>query len=179
MEAVTNALTGLFRPVQYSDDSLIALEYTSKGFLPVMLADSVTEDINAIDFLGQEVVNSHPQVKDWLVSPPSSVGLDSLTTKKGKYKPLGNVRLSSIYPVVEGYKHYTSVGLRLGFEEPVGFHRADLKVSFTPSTGIPTDEQWHVNSNYEYLDWRFYFQYNGTDSKAATGLVPDWIPILS
>ncbi len=34
MDAISNAETGLFRPVPLADGSLIAFEYTSKGFVP-------------------------------------------------------------------------------------------------------------------------------------------------
>jgi len=34
---LTNAETGYFRPMVFSDDSLIAFEYSGEGFLPVML----------------------------------------------------------------------------------------------------------------------------------------------
>jgi len=163
MEAVTNAETGFFRPVPLENDSLVVFRFTAKGFQPAMIRDTVIEDISAIRFLGQEVVKKRPIVKKWLVSPPSSVNIDSAITKKAAYNGLMHLRVESAYPIVEGYKDYAALGARVEIGEPVGFHSSDLTVSYSPDTELPDNERFHVNWNYDYLQWNLNFQYNGAD----------------
>jgi PAS domain S-box-containing protein len=108
MEIVSNAETGFFRPVPVSEDSLIAMCYTGKGFLPVMLPNQKPEYVNAIQFLGNEVVENHPLVKDWKIPAPASIVLDSLGVSTNSYNTLKDTKLASVYPIVEGYKAYTA-----------------------------------------------------------------------
>ena len=42
MDVISNAETGLFRPLPLADGSLIAFEYTSKGFIPARVPTPVS-----------------------------------------------------------------------------------------------------------------------------------------
>ena len=163
MEAITNGITGFFRPVQISEDSLIAFNYGTEGFSPVMIANTTTEDINPIKYLGQEIVKQHPIVKDWKIQSPREIYLDTLIIDSGHYNGLANMSLNTFYPIVEGYKNYTAVGMHFDFSEPIGFHRAELSTSYTPSVQVPDDEKLHVSFDYNYLDWHLNFKYNDAD----------------
>jgi hypothetical protein len=163
MEAVTNAVTGFFRPLPLTDDSLIVFRFTHEGFMPVKVRDSTIEDVSAIRFLGQEVVENHPVVTEWIAASPASVQLDTVQTYRGKYRPLANIGISSLYPVIEGYKVYPAVGLRLDLAEHLGFHRSHITAAYTPNNTLPADERWHVGWNYKYLNWNLRFNYNGSD----------------
>lgn len=163
MDAVSNCETGFFRPIPLSDDSLIVFRYTGKGFVPVMIESRPLEDVSATRYMGQMVVDKHPIVKEWMADSPASVNIDSLTTYSGRYRALSHVRLTSIYPVVEGYKHYTAAGLKFNFADPLTLHNFDVTASFTPSTGIPDDEKWHIKANYSRMNWSAGFRYNAAD----------------
>jgi len=163
MEAVTNSETGFFRPLPVSDDSLIDMNYTGKGFMPVKIANNTIEDINAIKFLGQKIVKKYPLLKDWVIKSPVSINLDTLNSDSGKYYDFSYMKLSSLYPIVEGYKHYTSVGMRVNFTTPIGFHDASMTASYSPSRGLPSDERWHARFDYSYLGWDLSLKYNSAD----------------
>ncbi len=163
MEAVTNSETGFFRPLPISDDSLIVMNYTGKGFMPVKIADTTIEDISAIQFLGQQIVTKHPEVKEWVIDSPASINLDTLAVDSGSFNGLRHINLASLYPIVEGYKHYTSVGLNANFSSPIGFHNASISTSYTPSRGISNDEKWHAKINYSYMGWALHAKYNAAD----------------
>ena len=60
MDWLTNAETGMFRPLPLSADSLLAFRYTGKGFLPVILENRRREDVSAIRYLGYDVVVNKP-----------------------------------------------------------------------------------------------------------------------
>ncbi|HZY09518.1 MAG TPA: hypothetical protein VFF29_00035 [Bacteroidota bacterium] len=165
MEALTNCETGFFRPLPISKDSLMVFRYSGKGFIPVMIANETCEDASAVKFLGQEVVEKYPIVESWKLDPPSPsrINIDSLTTYSGEYNGMRNIKLASAYPIVEGYKDYTSVGMKLNFFEPVGLHSALLTASYSPSKKSPTDERIHLGFEYQYWQWKVNASYNGAD----------------
>ena len=55
MEAVSNAESGLFRPVPRADGSLVVFHYTGDGFVPAVIEPRVVKDVSAITFLGAAV----------------------------------------------------------------------------------------------------------------------------
>jgi len=188
MEALTNALTGFFRPVPVSDDELIAFHYTAKGFVPVMLQPNVIEDVNPIRFLGQEIVNKYPVVKDWMLPPPSAVDLEALAPKAGPYKPLHELRLSSWYPILENYRGDAAIGARFNFMDPVGFAALDLTASVTPQSEVPSDEKFHFRGSFRKWPWTLKAYYNPAsfydffgpteESRKGYGLVGEYAGIF-
>jgi len=163
MEAISNCETGFFRPVPISDDSLAVFRYTGKGFVPVMIANRPIEDVSAVRYLGQDVVEKYPVVKSWTLPSPLTVNLDTVATDSGAYNGLQSIRLVSAYPVVEGYKDYSSVGARFNFLDPLLFHDLDLTVSYSPSTGLSENERAHLSFNYRFWRWKLSASYNRAD----------------
>jgi hypothetical protein len=163
MEAITNGETGFFRPVPVSEDSLIVFHYTAAGFVPVMIGIETLEDVSAIRFLGQAVVDEHPIVKEWMLGSPARIDIDSLTTASGIYQPIKHIELSSIYPIVESYKDRTAFGIRLNFMEPVGLHGIDVTASYTPNSSLPNDEKGHFSLRYGHWPWEISGTYNKGD----------------
>jgi hypothetical protein len=163
MVAITNTETGYFRPTFMSEDSLIVLRYTGKGFVPVIIANDVQENVSAINFLGQAIVEKHPIVKTWIAGSPASIHLDSLTTYSGKYSSFRGIRLNSIYPVVEGYKDVAAIGLRFNFVDRLGLAGFDLTASYSPDRSVPNDERLHLGLNFRYWGWKISATYNGAN----------------
>lgn len=163
MDALSNCETGFFRPVPVGNDSLIVMRFTGQGFVPVKIGVLSLEDVSAIIYLGQMIVEQHPVVKDWMIGSPLRVNLDSMTTSTGDYHAISNIRLASAYPVAEGYKEYPAYGIRANLSDPLGFHAGDVTVSYTPNRQLPDDERWHVKWHYSHLDWNLNFNYNGAD----------------
>jgi len=161
MEWLTNVETGLFRPIPVSQDSLIAFEFTGDGFLPVMIPNQTTEDVNAVDYLGMQVVDKYPKLKDWMLGSPAAIDLESKTTYKGIYYPLKNLKLASFIPVIEGYKDEVALGTKFNIADPLSLHDLNVTLSFTPNS-IPA-EQFHARAQYSYWDWKFSAMYNGAD----------------
>jgi hypothetical protein len=163
MEIMSNAETGFFRPLHISNDSLLAFKYTAEGFLPVMMENKPASKVNAIDFLGQQIVEKHPVVKDWIAPPPSSISTDSLIISKEEYSIFKNFGLMSFYPVLQGYKDYIAYGLRFNFSDPIGFQNVNLSASYSPYSQIPLNERWHLDFSYSYLNWGFQSTLNRAD----------------
>lgn len=163
MVALTNAETGYFRPLPVSEDSLIVFEYTGEGFAPVMIANKPVEKVSAVRFLGQEVVEKYPVLETWSIGSPAIVGLDSLTVYRGEYSARQNLGLSSVYPVVEGYKDYAAVGLRFNIGDRLGLHSLDITSAYTPNFRLPADERIHLSVNYRRWPWSISVSYNRSD----------------
>lgn len=165
MEALTNSETGFFRPLHYRDDSLIVFRYTGKGFVPMIVAIEPTEDIKAIRYLGQDIVEKFPVVTTWKLAPPnpSLINTDSLILSKGEYSALGNIAFAGIYPIVEGYKDFFAFGLCANLTDPFGAQLATVSASYTPNIRLPEDERFHASLSYDYWEWKILATYNGAD----------------
>jgi len=163
MDIVTNCESGFFRPVPFKLDTVITFRYSGKGFDPVLVPVAPLEDVNAISYLGQAVVNQHPVLKEWMAESPAAIELDSLITYQGKYRPLKNVKLASVYPIVEGYKAYTSYGLHADIMDPLLFHQLELTGSYSPTDRLDTSENFHATLKYNYWPWKFWISYNHAD----------------
>jgi hypothetical protein len=162
IEAVSNAATGFFRPIPRRDGSLIVFEYTGDGFVAETIDPKPLDDLGAIKFLGAEVAAQHPIVKTWTVGSPASVPLDSMIIRRDHYIPLDEIKLASIYPVVEGYKGRAAVGLHAIFEDPMQFNQATATVTYTPCC-LASAERLHVNLTYHDLNWNFRYWHNDAD----------------
>ncbi|MDZ4723938.1 MAG: hypothetical protein SGI97_08565 [candidate division Zixibacteria bacterium] len=163
MAVLSNSETGFFRPIPLANDSLLVFRFTSKGFIPAVIKEAEITDVNAIHYLGQQAVETHPILTNWLAGSLSSINLDSITTHKGDFSLPKSIRLASIYPVVEGYQHYTAAGMRLNFSGPIGLPQANLTVSYTPAKEIADNERWHLKSDFMYINWSASATYNAAD----------------
>jgi hypothetical protein len=162
MDCVTNAEIGYFRPIPMGD-SLVVFSYTSDGFRPAVIADTTLQDVNAVRYLGQAVVDQRPVVKEWKLGSPREVNLDSLTTYQGSYHKFRSMTTASLYPIVEAYKSYTSIGLRWNFMDPLGLHGGDIKLGVTPTSSLPDDELVHAGFTYRHFPWTLRAAYNKAD----------------
>ncbi|HSN32787.1 MAG TPA: hypothetical protein VLU41_08890, partial [Ideonella sp.] len=163
VEAVSNAETGLFRPVPLADGRLIVLEYTGQGFVPAILEPKPIEDLGAITFLGAELAKRHPVVTTWQVPSPATVDADKLITKRGPYVPLNQLRLANAYPVLQGYKNTAGLGWRVNWEDPIRFASASLTAAWTPASSLPAGERGHVELEGHYLGWHADLAWNHSD----------------
>ncbi len=165
MQWMTNGETGFFRPVPVSDDSLIAFQYTGQGFQPVWLPNRPIAEPNAVNYLGMEIVDRYPVVTSWVLDPPSPrrINIDSLTTYSGEYNSLGQIRLLSAYPVIEGYKDAVAFGMRINAGDPLGLHDLNFTATYSPAASLSPGERFHLSLNYSYWNWKFRATMNGAD----------------
>lgn len=162
-EGVSNTETGFFRPIPRQDGSLIVFEYTGQGFRPVTIDPVPLEDVSAVKFLGNEVVTTHPAIKEWAVGSPKDVPLEDLITDRTDYKPAHELRLGSAYPVIEGYQGYGAIGWHFNIEDPMQFHRLMITASYTPDDAVPANERFHAQVEYNAISWYARYRHNGAD----------------
>ena len=162
-DALSNVETGLFRPIPVGGDSLIVFRYSGDGFVPARMEGQPLEDIAPILFFGERIMDRYPELDDWRVGSPAAVPIDSLTTYRGDYHALRSLEMESIYPIVEGYKDYAAVGLKMDFSDPLSMHKFALNGSFTPDSRLEDDERFHADLSYRRHDWRVNARYNHAD----------------
>ena len=163
VQAVSNASTGLFRPVPRPDGSLIAFEYTGQGFTPVAFDPKPLDDLGAIKFLGTQIADQRPIVKTWAVGSPASVPLDSMIQQQGPYVPLQEISLDSIYPIVEGYKGHFAYGVHAIFEDPMQLNQLLATLAYSPAGDLEPGEEFHAALEYHTFRWRFRYWHNLAD----------------
>jgi hypothetical protein len=163
LEAVSNAETGFFRPLPLDDGSLLVYEFTGEGFVPSIIDPVPLEDLSAITFLGSEIAKKHPVVRDWAVGSPMQVPLDDLITHRGKYIPRKEIKLSSGYPVIQGYRDTVALGYNLNLRDPVGLNSLTLNASYSIDSSLPSSERLHADIEYKALNWRFRYWHNIAD----------------
>ncbi len=164
MEVLTNTETGLFWPRKLADGRLVAFEYTAKGFYPVLVRDpKPLEDVSAVDYFGQQVVEKFPKVREWKLPAPSSIDVAGLTTSAGIYKPLRNLKATAVYPIVQGYKDSIAYGGRVDFSDGTGLASLNLTGSFSPDPALPARERAHLGIDFRNWGWRMSASYNYAD----------------
>jgi hypothetical protein len=160
VDAVSNASTGLFRPIPRADGSMVAFEYTGQGFTPVRFDPKPLDDVGTIKFLGTQVVDQHPEVKSWAVGSPAKVPLDSLITAQDKYSPFQAMRLAADYPVIEGFKGHAVYGWHFIVEDPMQFDQLTLTGGYSPAGDLSRDQQWHADVDFHTIAWNFEYWHN-------------------
>ena len=158
--AVSNAETGLFRPVPLADGRLVVLTYTGEGFVPAIIDPRPLEDVGAIRFLGAQVAEKYPVVKTWQVPGPDTVDDQALIVDKGPYVPLRKLEVVNAFPVLQGYKNAVGIGYHVNIEDPLQYASLGVTVAYTPGQDIPSDEQGHIDIAGRYRFWRAALSWN-------------------
>lgn len=160
LEALSNTETGLFRPVPLPDGTMAAFEYTAQGFRAVKVPVKVIEDVNAIPYLGQSVVQKYAELKSWKLPSRAEINDLELRTYAGEYRPWRSMRLQSMYPIIQGYKDAPAGGMRFDFADGVGLSRASATLSFSPDASLPLRDRFHLGLEANYWNWSLSAYFN-------------------
>jgi hypothetical protein len=163
LEAVTNTETGFFRPIPVGGDELIVFRYTGEGWVPARVHATPLQDVSAITFLAERLVEEHPIIKTWNVGSPADIPFDTMPKHTGIYHLAGGLRRESVYPIVQGYKDSAAVGLRLNLSDRLQLNRLNASAAYSPDTSLPASERLHAAAAYERYDWRARAAFNGAD----------------
>ena len=163
MEPMTNCETGMFRPVPAGGDSLVVFRYSGDGFIPATVTAQPLTHMSAVPFLGYLIAERHPVVQQWNVGSPMSVDLDEMVIYEGRYRGLSSIGLTSLYPIIQGYKDHAAFGLAAHFSDPGYVHRFDVDLSYSPDSELPADERLHGRLQYGRGPWGLDFKHNAAD----------------
>jgi len=163
LTAVSNAETGFFRPLPLDASQLIVLRYAAKGFVPTTIEARPTDDLSAVTFLGEQVAEKYPEVRNWVAPTPSSMPYESKIVREGTYRRMHDLSLESLIPVIEGYKDSVALGAAARFSDPLGFSWISVDASYSPDNALPTKERPHFSTEARYKDWTAGAAWNGAD----------------
>jgi hypothetical protein len=162
--ALTNCITGLFKPVEVETDSLFAFEFSTDGFNPVMIANKPAHYLPAIQYYGQKIINKDPRVYDWLLPAALKVVDQTEFSNEESYSGLSNLHLHSFVPVVSGFQNQVVLGFFTRVSDPLLLHDFTMEMGVSPFNETPGDPFFHFRFKYDFKQ-RFYFEYkfNGPD----------------
>ena len=163
MDILSNAETGFFQPVPLSDDSLLVMRYSGRGFIPGKIAIQLPERVNAITFLGAALAKKHAVVRNWKIGSPARITPDSLLRPAQPYHPLGHLRLGSAWPVVRGYKESAAIGYRANFMDLIGAAGMSVSALYSPDRSLPADERLHLGIDGHWWQWDLSASLNNAD----------------
>ena len=129
------------------------------------------EDLAAVRFLGTEVVNARPELKQWGVGSPAKVPLDELITARGTYDPLKRMRFDAHYPIVSGYDRSPAFGYYLHLADPLQFRQLSASVAVSPFNKVRGGERLHLNLEYQTPNWKLTYWHNLADVYDLAGPV--------
>ncbi|MBS0395404.1 MAG: hypothetical protein JSR54_12310, partial [Proteobacteria bacterium] len=163
LEAVTNAEIGFFRPLPIDETHLLALRYSAGGFVPTEIVPQPTEDLSAVTFLGEQVASKYPAVQGWVAGTADSVDYQPQIQRQGAYRPLRELSLESLMPIVQGYKDSVGFGGSARFADPIGFDLATVDASYSPDRALPSKERLHLATTIRHGRWSGGAAWNGAD----------------
>lgn len=177
IEAMSNTLTGFFRPVPIDDQRLLVFNFTSDGFQPVFIDNKKVENVETIEFIGNLAIDKHPELHDWelQIPTPEQIDVEELITYEGAYVPGNLIKVNYAYPIITGYKDYIGIGYRINFSDPLTFREIDIAFSYTPKTwengitsdtstvALEDDELLHLSLDAKFGRYSWSASFNGTD----------------
>ena len=160
-ELLSNTETGLFMPLQVSEDSLLVLKFQRDGMLPGIIPVKVLKDANAISYLGNMVHQKYPVVEEWSL-PPASSTPEPDSIKEEPYLPLKQMKLANAFPDIGGYKETVALGYRLNWRDPMGISNLDLFIAGSPWNEYEDQQKIHAMLDWKFWNWRLTANYNQT-----------------
>ncbi len=160
---VSHTLVGLFKPIEIHRDTLFAFEFTTEGFIPVLIANAQAERLPAIQYLGQQLYEAYPTVGNWTLQ--QGVNNDSLgPVMRTEYNGFRHLSIVAFMPVITGFQSKKVVGLFTRISDPILNHDVTLETGVSPfgERHQPTD--FHLKLKYEYKkEWEVGWEFNGPD----------------
>ena len=164
VDVLSHTLRGLFRPLCVSQDSVFAFEFTSSGFVPVMIANKPAEHVPAISYLGQLVLDKYPNLMDYNL--PSAVeGQQKISLEpEERYNGLSNLSLQTFVPVISGFQSQKVLGFYGHIADPVLTHDLNFEFGYSPFKENPLGPKFHVKIKYDYKkQFEIGLDHNATD----------------
>ncbi|MEO6113227.1 MAG: WD40 repeat domain-containing protein, partial [Sphingomicrobium sp.] len=169
-DVLTNASTGLFRPLLRPDGTLLVYDYAGDGFNPSIITPEVRADLANVRFLGTEVIRKNPELKAWGVGSPAKVPLDELVTQRDFYNPIGRMRFDAHYPILSGYQRQPAFGYYVHVADPLQFRQLSASLAYSPFK-VKGGEKFHANVEFQTPNWHLQYWHNLADVYDLAGPV--------
>ena len=171
-DVLTNASTGFFRPQLRPDGSLFVYDYTGEGFNPSIIQPQVREDLGNVRFLGTEVVNARPELKQWGVGSPAKVPLDELITAARHLRARSSGCAST--RIIRSSRATTATpafGYYFHFADPLQFRQLSASLAVSPFDKFTAASGSTLNVEYQTPNWKLTYWHNLADVYDLAGPV--------
>ena len=148
--ALTNTIKGFFKPVEISADSLIAMEFTVDGFIPVKFAIRKADKLPAINYFGQKILDKSPELYELNLKPANEVVDKNLFAKEKSYSPLSDFSIKTFIPIVSGFQTRVVLGLFTQINDPLLYHDLTIEAGVSPFKETTSDIKFHLRVKYSY-----------------------------
>jgi hypothetical protein len=150
-EAMSHTLRGLVRPRYLSEDTLFAFEFTTEGFVPVLIPNNPALQLPAIQYYGQKIIDRAPHVTDWTLnpSPDEPTRLVNGASETG-YSGISRLQRHATFPVVDGFREKKVIGLYAHLADPLFTHDLTLEFGISPFGDKIDDEVIHFKGTYDF-----------------------------
>jgi hypothetical protein len=162
-ELLSNDDSGLFIPVQISEDSLFVAKFRRNGMHPGIIPIKVITEANSINYLGNLAIDRNPELDGYGLRPASQVNIDSLKIGEAPYSPLKNMTLANAHPDIAGFKETVALGYRLNWRDRVGLSNISLFLGTSAWSEYENTQRLHGEIRWDYWLWSFHAAYNKTD----------------
>lgn len=164
IKAISHCITGLFKPIEISPDSVFAFEYSTEGFVPVVFENKPAQYLPAINYFGQKVIDVNPQVQNWNLNTDTTSINPMDFSAETNFNGLENLHIHSIIPVVSGFQNQVVFGFFTRISDPLLIHDFYMEAGVSPLNEIPSEPLWHLRFKYDYKQLFFIdVLYNGAD----------------
>ncbi|MFQ5770986.1 MAG: TolB family protein [bacterium] len=151
VQAMSHVLRGLFRPVYLNAKYLFAFEFSSDGFIPVIIPNQPATRLPAIHYFGQKVVNENPQVTAWTLKSVTETNHNNSNSAREKhYSGISELELHAFIPVVTGFQDQKVLGLFAHVADPLFTHDFIFEAGLSPFSNNPAAPKVHFKGKYEY-----------------------------
>ncbi len=151
IEPLSNVLTGLFKPVYLSKDSLFAFEFTPDGFTPVIIPDKIASHLPAINYFGEKVVEKNPQLTKLALKQDDSPLPDTVKPVDYKsYNALSSLKVLTFIPVITGFQDQKVIGIFTHISDPLIVHDLTFELGISPFKSNAKIPLFHIKAKYEY-----------------------------
>lgn len=164
LAAISHCLTGLFKPVEITPDSILAFEFSTDGFFPVIFENKPADHLPAINYLGQKILEKEPELFDWaLPNPHTAINPKKFTNEK-EYNGFLNLNIQSLVPVITGFQNQIVLGIYSRISDPLLLHDFLIEAGISPFKEVPDFPLWHFRFMYDYKQlFEIDISHNGPD----------------
>lgn len=151
VEVLSNTPTGLFHPLVLDKERIFAYQFTSQGFQPVIIPNQPVEGVAAIHYSGQQIIEKHPELREWRLKPDSKIIADKKLEGE-KYHGWLNLQKTALIPTIASYGKQTALGVYGEMKDPLGEHRLYMRTGISENQNTNSDYDFHLDAGYEYLN---------------------------
>ncbi len=148
--SLTNTICGIFKPIEVSPDSIVAMEFSTSGFTPVMFAISESEKLPAINYFGQKILDKSPELYELNLKPAAEIIDKNTFTEEELYSSISDLSVKTLIPIVSGFQTRVVLGLFTQINDPLLNHDLVIEAGISPFKETTNEIKFHFRLKYSY-----------------------------